>query len=131
MRQHPAKKQGDTVMNIFIRIKKLRAEKQGFRAYRKRTNALPREYRVVFKEIEAYVWNFSMDGSLDMLSDILMLFESGAADGKSVLDITGNDVTGFCDGLLQEWNSHTWQGQMREKFNERIHTELEKLKYEK
>jgi DNA-binding ferritin-like protein (Dps family) len=32
---------------------------------------------------------------------LLDLFETGAADGKRVLDITGEDVAAFCDELLR------------------------------
>ncbi|MDR1532047.1 MAG: DUF1048 domain-containing protein [Clostridiales bacterium] len=115
-------------MNIFEEWAKISAEKRLFREYRKRAEALPKEYRVVFFEMEQYIWNFALDGLIDVLSDIITLFETGAADGKHVLEITGHDVLGFCDGLLQEWRSRTWQGKVRERFNERIHRKLEALK---
>jgi DNA-binding ferritin-like protein (Dps family) len=117
-------------MNIFDKIKKIRDEKRAFRAYRRRVEALPKEYRVIFSEIEAYFWNFAMDGMIDVLSDIVTLFETGAAEGKRVSEITGEDVLGFCDGLLQEWMSRTWTGQLREKFNARIQKKLAELKSE-
>lgn len=116
-------------MNILRKMIGEKFDKKAFRAYRKRGEALPEEYRVVWSEMERYIWGFgSLDGSFDMLSEIVTLFETGAAEGKYVLDITGRDVIEFCDGLIQEWKSRTWQGQMREKINARIHKALEELK---
>lgn len=111
-------------MNTF---KNIREQKRAFRAYRKRAEQLPAAYRIVFQEMEAYIWNFSMDGSVDLFSDLITLFEAGAAEGKDVLEITGEDVAGFCDELLREWMSRTWPGQVREKFNNRIHSRLAAL----
>ena len=108
------------------------AAKKEFKEYRVRGEALPKEYRIAWKEIEKYVWNFSgtMDGSLDMLTDIVTLFETSAADGKKVLDITGDDVANFCDRLIEEWKSRTWQGDQKKKFNEKIHKKLEEAENE-
>jgi DNA-binding ferritin-like protein (Dps family) len=33
----------------------------------------------------------------------------------------------FCDDLIREWKSRTWQGDMRAKFNDRIHKQLKGL----
>lgn len=108
-------------------LENIRSQKRAFRAYRKLAKQLPEEYRIVFHEMEAYVWNFSLDGSVEMLSDLVLLFQAGAAEGKPVLEITGEDVAGFCDELLREWLSRTWQEQVREKFNKRIHDRLSSL----
>jgi DNA-binding ferritin-like protein (Dps family) len=46
------------------------------------------------------------------------LFETGAADGKQVLEITGEDVASFCDELLQ--NAKTYTENWHEKLNRDI-----------
>ena len=45
---------------------------------------------------------------LPIFTDLLDLFETGAAEGKHVLAVTGEDVAAFCDELLQ--NAKTWTG---------------------
>lgn len=105
-----------------------RAEKRAFRAYRQRALTLPPAYAIVLNEIQNYIWSFSLDGSTDLLYDLLTLFEAGAAEGKPVLEITGDNVAGFCDDLLHEWMSRTWPQQQREETNRRIHAQLEALK---
>jgi len=60
--------------------------------------------------------------------DILDLFETGVQDGKDVLDIVGDDVIGFCDGLLGAVPEHTWIGKMKSAMNQSIHKKLSKRK---
>jgi DNA-binding ferritin-like protein (Dps family) len=108
-------------------------EKRAYREYKKSVAALPREYNIVMTEIQNYMWSGApgsgvLDGGLEILYDVLNLFEISAAEGQSVLDVTGNDVTAFCDELVREWHSRTWQDVMRNKFNSRIHEKLEELK---
>ena len=95
-----------------------------------RVKALPRDYQVVFKEISTYLHHFASSdaGVVNMQTDILDMFETGAQDGKDVLDIVGNDVIGFCDGLLGEVPEHTWMGKMKAAMNQSIHKKLGKRK---
>ena len=44
---------------------------------------------------------------MDRIYDLLDLFETGAAEGKRVLDITGEDVAAFCDELLRHAKTYT------------------------
>jgi DNA-binding ferritin-like protein (Dps family) len=101
-------------------------EKRAYREYKQRVSALPQEYNIVMNEMQSYVWNCgSLDGSLDLLYDLATLMETSAAEGKRVLDVTGGDVTAFCDELIREWQGRTWQDTMREKYNDRIRKKLE------
>lgn len=43
---------------------------------------------------------------IEVRYDLIDLFEEGAADGKSVLEITGEDVAAFVDELLK--NTRTY-----------------------
>ena len=82
--------------------------KKQWRAHMTRVNALPPDYRVVYKEIQRY---FFKVGPIDLpdgrlLSGIVDFFEEGAAAGKGVLELIGNDVAAFCDNLVN--NSRTY-----------------------
>lgn len=104
------------------------------RAIRKELNqrvkALPGDYQVAFKEISTYLWQFASDdaGVVNMQKDILDMFETGAQEGKNVLDIVGNDVIGFCDGILGASPEDTWMGKMKAALNQSIHKKLAKTK---
>jgi DNA-binding ferritin-like protein (Dps family) len=85
-------------------------EKRKYRQMQKRAKALPEEYRYVYHKIQNYMWMHSGGSGMDMLpifTDLLDLFESGAAEGKRVLQITGEDVAEFCDELLRNAKTYT------------------------
>ena len=72
-----------------------------------------------------YMWNFAAGDGYDMLKihyELIDLFEAGVADGKQVLEITGNDVASFCDELLE--NAKTYTADWGKKLNESIMKEL-------
>jgi DNA-binding ferritin-like protein (Dps family) len=103
--------------------------KRAYRNYKKRVGALPKEYNIVMKEMQSYIWNCgSLDGSFDLLYDLVAMMETSAAEGKRVLDVTGDDVTDFCDGLIREWKGRTWQDSVRSKYNDRIHRKLKDVR---
>jgi DNA-binding ferritin-like protein (Dps family) len=88
--------------------------KRQLRAHMARVKALPQDYRIVYKEIQRYLFKVGpidvFDGRL--LSGIVDFFEEGAAAGKGVLELIGNDVAAFCDDLVD--GSHTCAGTRQE-----------------
>lgn len=105
----------------YFNIPKMIASKREYKQQMARVNALPEDYRYVFKKIQNHMYQFTAGSGYDMMKihyDLIELFESGAADGKAVLDITGKDVASFCDELLRDANTYTenW----REKLNRDI-----------
>jgi DNA-binding ferritin-like protein (Dps family) len=114
---------------IFSTLKLWKQEKIVYKVYKKRIQALPEDYQIVFKEIEAFMWNFALGdgrGMMSILTDILELFESGAQGGKNVFSIVGEDISDFCDGILNEVQAQTWTGKKKEMLNQTIHRKLEK-----
>ena len=78
--------------------------KRQWRAHMARVRALPRDYQIVYKEIQRY---FFKVGPIDLpdgpvLSGIVDFFEEGVAAGKGVLELIGNDVAAFCDDLVKD-----------------------------
>ncbi|MPM73203.1 hypothetical protein SDC9_120179 [bioreactor metagenome] len=56
------------------------------------------------------MWMFAAGSGYDIMQihyDLIELFEEGAANGKHVLEITGDDVAAFCDELLRSANTYT------------------------
>ncbi|WP_205843624.1 DUF1048 domain-containing protein [Nakamurella deserti] len=92
-----------------------------------RAAALPPDYRIVYDEIKGYLWKFSAGGGMDViaiLDDLLGLFETGAADGRGVLTVTGEDVAGFCDELLRNARTYTaaWHDDLNRSVRRRLGT---------
>lgn len=96
-------------------------EKRAYRQFMKRVNGLPEGYRFVFEKIQSYMRSFAGGDGLDMLKtqyELIELFEAGAAEGKHVLDVTGEDVAGFCDELIRD--NKLWMNSRRKKLNRDI-----------
>lgn len=78
--------------------------KKEWRAHMARVKALPREYQIVYMEIQKYLFKVgpveSSEGT-NLLSGIVGLFEEGAVNGKGVLEVTGSNVAAFCDDLVK------------------------------
>ena len=114
-------------MNDYFNPIHITREKRKYRQMQKRAKALPEDYSYVYHKIQHYMWGHAGGSGMDMmpiLADLLDLFETGAAEGKRVLDITGEDVAAFCDELLR--NARTWTGNQRESLNRDILNKLGK-----
>jgi DNA-binding ferritin-like protein (Dps family) len=91
-------------------LTKVLGEKKEWKRMEARADALPSDYRTVYGEIKKYMWRFTTGDGMDTvaaLDGVLVLFEAGAADGKPVLEVTGEDVAAFCDERLQGANPFT------------------------
>lgn len=105
----------------YFNVKKIIQSKREYKAQLARIDALPKDYKFVYEKIQHYMWSFAAGAGYDMQQiqyELLELFETGVADGKHVLDITGEDVAGFCDELLK--NTETYTENWREKLNRDI-----------
>ncbi|KUL41352.1 DUF1048 domain-containing protein [Actinoplanes awajinensis] len=78
--------------------------KKHWRAHVARIKALPPDYRIVYQEMQKYLFKVGpvdlVDGRL--FAGILDFFEEGAAAGTGVLDLIGPDVAAFTDGLIKD-----------------------------
>ena len=111
----------------YFNIKKIRSEKKEYKAMMERVKALPEDYQYVFKKIQSHMWMFTSGAGYDMMhihQDVLELFEQGALEGKNVLEVTGDDVSAFCEELLK--NASTYTEDWRTKLNKDIHKKVKK-----
>ncbi|WP_410626955.1 DUF1048 domain-containing protein [Amycolatopsis sp. cmx-8-4] len=78
--------------------------KKQWRAHVARVKALPPDYRIVYKEMQRYLFKVGPidlpDGPL--LSGIIDFFEEGVTAGKGVLELIGDNVAAFCDDLVKD-----------------------------
>ena len=109
----------------YFNIKKIIRSKQEYKQQMARVENLPEDYQYVFKKIQKHMWMFAAGAGYDMIKihyDLIELFEEGAANGKHVLEITGEDVASFCDELLR--NTSTYTENWREALNRDIQKKL-------
>ena len=106
-------------------IKKLYQDKKEYRRQMARVSAMPEDYQFVFKKIQGYMWSFAGGDGYDTLKtqyDLIELFESGIAEGKHVLKITGEDVAEFCDELMR--GNKLWTDHFRQTLNDGMRERL-------
>ena len=108
-------------------IKKMIRDKKEYREQMARVEALPEDYRFVFRKIHEYMWSLAGGDGSDMLKaqqELIEFFEDSAANGKHVLEVTGEDVVGFCDEFLSD--TKKWTDNFREKLNRDMMNKLGK-----
>lgn len=104
-------------------------EKKEWKETKARAKALPEEYRTAYEKIQKYLWKTSGIESIKPFVNILDLFEEGAAEGRSVLEITGSDVAAFADELVR--GEVSFFERSRQELNKNITKELGKKDAEK
>lgn len=93
--------------------------KRQWRAHLARVEALPPDYRIVYQEIQKYLFKvgpISLSEG-DLLTDLVDFFVTGAASGKGVMELIGPDVAAFCDGLIGDTPTYAevYQGSIPDK----------------
>lgn len=107
-------------------LTKIFGDKKEWNSMEARAKALPPDYQIVYSEIMRYMFMRSGGDGMDIiaiLKDLLGLFETSAADGKRVLEVTGEDVAAFCDELLK--NARTYTEDWREALNRNVMKKLQ------
>ena len=95
-------------------IRDLIEGKRQWRTHMARVKALPPDYRIVYEEVQKYLFKIGpislTDG--DLLSEIVDFFETGVASGKTAMELIGPDVAAFCDDLIGD--APTFADQLQE-----------------
>ena len=111
-----------------MRIQDIIEGKKEWRAHVARVKALPKDYQIVYKEIQKYLFKVGpveLKGGIGLLSGIIDLFEEGAALRKGVLGVTGSDVAVFCDDLIKD--SKTYTDIYQESANQEVNKAMKKV----
>lgn len=111
--------------NKYFNIKQIMREKREYKQQMQRIESLPEDYRYTFKKIQKHMWSFAAGDGYDMLEvqyGLLDLFEESAADGKTVLEVTGQDVAGFVDELLKSTKTYAdgWRSQLNKEIAKKV-----------
>lgn len=88
----------------YFNLSKMLQSKREYKKQMERVRALPADYRYVFEKVQGHMWQFAAGAGYDMMEvqiGLIDLFEEGAAEGKPVLEVTGEDVGGFVEELLK------------------------------
>ncbi|MCX8131399.1 MAG: DUF1048 domain-containing protein [Clostridia bacterium] len=109
-------------------IKDIIEGKKMWRAHVARVKTLPKDYQIVYNEIQKYLFKVGpveLTDEIGLLSGIVDLFEEGAALGKGVLEVTGSDVAAFCDELIKD--SKTYADIYQESVDQEVYKAIKKV----
>lgn len=112
-----------------MRIQDIIEGKKEWKAHMARVKALPKDYQIVYKEIQKYLFKVGpveLTDGIGLLSGIVDLFEESAAVGKGVLEVTGSDVAAFCDDLIKD--SKTYADIYQESADQEVNKAMKKVK---
>ncbi|MEI7059077.1 DUF1048 domain-containing protein [Nocardioides sp. CCNWLW239] len=101
-------------------LSRLVGDKKDWKRMEARAAELPADYRAVYAEMKSYMWRFTAGDGMDIveiLREVLDLFETEAAAGRSVVEVTGNDLAAFCDARLPE-QQDVYRDKLRATLNE-------------
>ncbi|NYI77260.1 DUF1048 domain-containing protein [Nocardioides panzhihuensis] len=104
-------------------LSRLVGDKKEWKRMEARAAQLPSDYRTVYGEMKSYMWRFTAGDGMDIvaiLRDVLDLFESEAAAGRPVIDVTGTDLAAFCDARLPEQHD-AYRAKLRADLNAVVH----------
>lgn len=91
-----------------MRLKESFEEKRDWRNIQKRAGNLPKDYLIVYKEIQKYLMKVGpthLSKNFQPLYEILDLFEDGVIHKKDVLEVTGEDIAVFADSFIPDSNT--------------------------
>lgn len=116
-----------------MKIQEIIEGKKEWKAHVARVKALPKDYQIVYKELQKYLFKVGpveLTEGTGLLSGIVDLFEEGAAMGKGVLEVTGSDVAAFCDDLIKDSKTYAdiYQESVDKKVNEAMKKVTDKTK---
>mgnify|MGYP005984508965 CR=1 FL=1 len=92
--------------NIF---KKLVGEKKQYRKVKKEMKELPKPYAETLEALEKYMWNFAKTSKfMDVLEELLQIFQENAAEGVPVGNVIGDDPVTFADTIMAQYPDELW-----------------------
>lgn len=79
------------------------SDKKAWLAFRQQVKTLPKDYVIVFDAIQNYAFKVAQYVPHDtgaVLTQLLELFQTSAAEGRDVLAVCGDDVGKFANELI-------------------------------
>jgi DNA-binding ferritin-like protein (Dps family) len=101
-----------------------------WKAFEVRAEALPTGYRAAWEEIKGHLFpyaNFTGRNLMPILDNALGLLEETASDGRSIHEVLGDDIEGFCAALAGGEGARSFRGRWREQLNRNVARKLGRL----
>ncbi|GAB3467375.1 DUF1048 domain-containing protein [Actinophytocola sediminis] len=101
-----------------------------WQAFEVRAAALPADFQAAWVEIKGQLLahtDFTGRGLMPILDGVLGLLEETAADGQRVHEVLGEDIAGFCAGLVGNEGGRSYRDRWRAQLNRNVARKLNRL----
>ncbi|MGN7178820.1 DUF1048 domain-containing protein [Cytobacillus sp. SAFR-174] len=96
-----------------------------------RAKVLPAEYQSSWQEIKSNLWvhgDITGRSLMPILDSTLELLEVTSADGQSIEEVLGDDISGFCAALVGGEGAKSYRDKWRDQLNKNVARKLGGLK---
>jgi DNA-binding ferritin-like protein (Dps family) len=104
-------------------INKVIGEKKQWKEYKSRKKQLPANFRAAVDALEVHILTFcpaTGDELMRALNDLIDLFEQGAEDNKTILEIVGENPADFAETFTNNYIKDSWCDREAQKLNEAL-----------
>ena len=118
-------------MKPIKKLEKMVQDKKEWRAQMKRVKKMPKDYQIVYKEVERYLFSFAAGTGMDTIAGIYQLvdfLEEGATNQIPVLEYVGTDVGQFAENYRQSLATKSWVEEVKQKTQQNVDRKLKDLK---
>lgn len=101
-----------------------------WRAFEARAQALPADHQAAWEQVVGHLFpygDFTGRRLMPILDAALGLLEEASADGLSVREVLGDDISGFCAALAGGAGARTFRDRWREQLNRNVARKLGRL----
>ncbi|MEV0386827.1 DUF1048 domain-containing protein [Nonomuraea sp. NPDC050643] len=101
-----------------------------WKAFEARAEALPAGYRAAWEQIKGHLSlraDFTGRNLMPILDNALGLLEETAADGRSIHEVLGDDIGGFCAALAGGEGARSYRDRWREQLNRNVARKLDRM----
>jgi DNA-binding ferritin-like protein (Dps family) len=98
-----------------------------WKAFEARAGALPADYRAAWEQIKVHLLPYSgFTGRhlMPILDGVLGLLEETAAHGRSIHEVLGDDIEGFCVALAGGERARSYRDRWRDQLNRNVARKL-------
>ncbi|KRL85860.1 DUF1048 domain-containing protein [Lacticaseibacillus pantheris] len=107
--------------NIKSSINNMIKDKKRYKQFTKDVAALPAPYAATVTALTKYMWNFARSGAMmDVLEEILRIFQENAAENVPVLQIVGDDPVEFAENIMAQYPDELWLIKYRNQLRKQV-----------
>jgi DNA-binding ferritin-like protein (Dps family) len=101
-----------------------------WKTFEVRAEALPADYRAAWDQVKVHLFpyaGFTGRNLMPILDGALGLLEETAADGRSIHQVLGDDIKGFCAELAGGAGARSYRDRWRRQLNRNVTRKLGRL----